>query len=59
MVAPFDGVFEKSLVRPGDVVNKNQKLAQMDGRELRMELAGVVADYHRARKVAQRQSGGG
>ena len=50
VVAPFDGVFEKSLVRPGDVVNKNQKLAQMDGRELRMELAGVVADYHRARK---------
>ncbi len=50
MVAPFDGVFEKSLVRPGDVVKKDQKLAQMDGRELRMELAGVVADYHRARK---------
>ncbi len=50
VVAPFDGVFEKSLVRPGDVVKKDQELAQMDGRELRMELAGVVADYHRARK---------
>jgi len=50
MVAPFAGVFEKSLVRPGDVVESNQKLARMDGRELRMELAGVVADYHRARK---------
>ena len=50
VVAPFDGVFEKSLVRPGDVVGKEQKLAQMDGRELRMEVAGVVADYHRARK---------
>ena len=50
VVAPFDGVFEKSLVRPGDVVEKDQKLAQMDGRELRMEVAGVVADYHRARK---------
>ena len=50
VVAPFDGVFEKSLVRPGDVVKKNQKLACMDGRELRMELAEVVADYQRARK---------
>jgi multidrug efflux pump subunit AcrA (membrane-fusion protein) len=50
VVAPFAGVFEKSLVRPGDVVGMNQTLAKMDGRELRMELAGVVADYHRARK---------
>lgn len=50
VVAPFAGVFEKSLVRPGDVVEANQRLAQMDGRELRMELAGVVAEYQRARK---------
>lgn len=50
VVAPFAGVFEKSLVRPGDVVEANQKLARMDGRELRMELAGVVADYQRAHK---------
>ena len=50
VVAPFDGVFEKSLVRPGDEVKKDQKLALMDGRELRMELAGIVADYQRARK---------
>jgi hypothetical protein len=50
VVAPFAGVFEKSFVRPGDVVTENQKLAQMDGRELRMELAGVVADYQQARK---------
>jgi biotin carboxyl carrier protein len=50
VVAPFAGVFEKSLVRPGDVVESNQKLARMDGRELRMELAGIVADYQRAHK---------
>jgi len=50
VVAPFAGVFEKSLVRPGDVVEADQRLAQMDGRELRMELAGVVADYQRAHK---------
>jgi biotin carboxyl carrier protein len=50
VVAPFAGVFEKSLVRPGDVVKTNQQLARMDGRELRMELAGVVAEYQSARK---------
>ena len=50
VVAPYAGVFEKSLVRPGDVVAANQKLASMDGRELRMELAGIVADIQRARK---------
>jgi biotin carboxyl carrier protein len=50
VAAPFAGVFEKSLVRPGDVVAADQTLARMDGRELRMELAGVVADYQRAHK---------
>jgi multidrug efflux pump subunit AcrA (membrane-fusion protein) len=50
VAAPFAGVFEKSLVRPGDVVTADQTLARMDGRELRMGLAEVVADYQRARK---------
>jgi multidrug efflux pump subunit AcrA (membrane-fusion protein) len=50
VVAPFAGVFEKSLVRPGDVVAADQKLAEMDGRELRMQLSEVMAAYHRARK---------
>jgi biotin carboxyl carrier protein len=50
IAAPFAGVFEKSLVRPGDVVEANQKLARMDGRELRMELAGTIADFQRAKK---------
>jgi biotin carboxyl carrier protein len=50
VAAPFAGVFEKSLVRPGDVIKADQTLARMDGRELRMELAGVVAESQRARK---------
>jgi hypothetical protein len=48
--APFAGVFEKSLVRPGDVVTKGALLGQMDGRELRIELATITANYEQARK---------
>jgi hypothetical protein len=48
--APFAGVFEKTLVRPGDVVAKDALLGQMDGRELRIELATITADYEQARK---------
>jgi biotin carboxyl carrier protein len=50
VAAPFAGVFEKSLVRPGDEVAQGQVLGQMDGRELRIELAAVTADYERVRK---------
>jgi hypothetical protein len=48
--APFAGVFEKSLVRPGDVVAKDALLGLMDGRELRIELAANTADHEQARK---------
>jgi multidrug resistance efflux pump len=48
--APFTGVFERSLVRPGDVVEKDALLGQMDGRELRIELAALTANYEQARK---------
>jgi biotin carboxyl carrier protein len=50
VAAPFAGVLEKSLVRPGDVVAKDELLGRMDGRELRIELAGVTADFERVRK---------
>jgi multidrug resistance efflux pump len=50
VAAPFDGVFEKSLVRPGDAVGHNQLLGQMDGRELRLKLATLTADHERVRK---------
>ncbi len=48
--APFAGVFEKSLVRPGDNVAKDQILGKMDEHDLRLELAAVSADAERARK---------
>ena len=50
VAAPYDGVFEKSLVKPGDVVERDQVLGRMDGREIRWQLAGIEADQSRAGK---------
>ena len=49
-VAPFDGIVQQGFVKSGDVVEKGQLLARMDGRELQWELAGVVAERQRAEK---------
>ncbi|MGO9111659.1 MAG: efflux RND transporter periplasmic adaptor subunit [Thermoguttaceae bacterium] len=50
VAAPHAGDFQKSLVKPGDIVAKGQVLARMDGRELRWELAGVAAEQEHAHK---------
>jgi biotin carboxyl carrier protein len=50
VAAPYDATLEKSLVAPGDVVSRGDVLARIDEREIRWELAGLVADYHRAGK---------
>ncbi|MEX2141896.1 MAG: efflux RND transporter periplasmic adaptor subunit [Pirellulales bacterium] len=50
IAAPFAGIFEESLVRPGDLVVENQVLGRMDGHELRLELAAVTADQQQTRK---------
>lgn len=50
VAAPFDGVLEKAVVAPGDLVSAGDVLARLDGREIRWELAGVTADYNRAGK---------
>lgn len=50
VAAPFAGPLDKALVQPGDLVTEGQLLAQMDGREVRWELAGVQADRYRALK---------
>jgi len=50
-VAPFDGLVHKTHVEPGDHVRAGQVLASMDGRSIRWELAGVVAEREQARKT--------
>jgi biotin carboxyl carrier protein len=50
VAAPHAGEFQKSLVKPGDIVVKGQVLARMEGRELRWELAGLTAEEEHARK---------
>lgn len=50
VAAPFDGPLLKCLVEPGDIVQKDQLLAILDGREIRWELAEVQANLHKATK---------
>jgi hypothetical protein len=50
VAAPFAGTFDKSLVKPGDVVRRDQVLGRLDGREVRWEMAGLIADQNRAAK---------
>jgi hypothetical protein len=50
VAAPYDGTFEKSLVKPGDVVHRDQVLGRLEGREVRVEMAGLVADQSRTAK---------
>lgn len=49
-VAPYDGLLENTFVEPGDVVKQGTQLAQMDGREIRIQLASVENDRHAAIK---------
>lgn len=50
IAAPFEGVFDRSLVKPGDRIDAGQVLGRMDGRELRTRLAGCEAELSRAAK---------
>lgn len=49
-VAPHDGILQTTMAEPGDMVQIGQPLAQMDGREILWDLAGVTAERHRAEK---------
>lgn len=44
IAAPHDGVLQTNLVENGDVVKQHQPVAQLDGRQLRIELAGLEAE---------------
>lgn len=48
VVAPHEGLIERTFVEPGDVVSKGELLARMDGRDVRWELAGLVAEKEKA-----------
>jgi hypothetical protein len=50
VAAPFTGPLEECLVEPGDLVQADQLLARMDGREIRWELAEVQANLNKATK---------
>lgn len=50
VVAPFEGVLESTLVQPGDVVDKDEVIAELEGREVRWNLASVEAKLAQALK---------
>lgn len=50
VAAPFEATLEKSFAKPGDIVREGDVLARLDGREIRWQRAGVVADQNQARK---------
>jgi RND family efflux transporter MFP subunit len=50
VAAPFAGTLDKTFVEPGSIVTKDQVLAVMDERELRLELAGLEAELGASKK---------
>jgi multidrug resistance efflux pump len=50
VAAPYAGVLERTLAKNGDIVTKDQLLARMDGRNLRIELSGLQAELAGAKK---------
>lgn len=52
-VAAFDGLVESGFVEPGDMVEKDQVLAEIDGRTIRWELLGVSSE--RKQSLRQRE----
>lgn len=50
VVAPHEGLLEQTFAQSGDVVEAGQRLAVMDGQKVRWELAGLTAEYEKAKK---------
>lgn len=50
IAAPYDGILKQTLVQYGDLVQKDQILASMDGRQLRIRLSGLRAEHNGAKK---------
>jgi len=45
VAAPFDAVLQQASVKNGDIVQAGQVLAELDGRQLRLEISGLQAEY--------------
>lgn len=54
IAAPFDATLRRTFVEAGDVVEESALLAELDGREIRAQLAEASANYSRASKEADR-----
>jgi multidrug efflux pump subunit AcrA (membrane-fusion protein) len=50
VAAPFDGILERALVKPGQPVEAGQLLAVLDGKEVRWKLAEAIARREAALK---------
>lgn len=50
VAAQFGGILEDVLVKPGDVVEKDELLATLDGKEIGSQLAGAIAKREVVRK---------
>ncbi|MBU6300646.1 MAG: efflux RND transporter periplasmic adaptor subunit [Verrucomicrobia bacterium] len=50
VAAPFDGILERALVKPGQTVEAGQLLAVLDGKEIRWKLAEAIAKREAALK---------
>ncbi len=51
VVSRYDGLLEKTMVRPGDAVTTGKILARLDGREVEVERAALQAELDKARKM--------
>lgn len=54
VAAPFDATLQATLVKPGDIVSAGQPVVQLEGREIKWELASLIAEYERAVKTRDR-----
>jgi len=59
IAAPFDCRLERALVEPGQAVAEGDVLARLDGKELRSQLADLVARRDRAAKQADQAMAAG
>jgi biotin carboxyl carrier protein len=59
VAAPFDGLLDKVLFKPGNDVRQGDLLARMDGREIELELGSVLADLGKAAKLRDVQLAAG